>query len=398
MSANVGHDSTDEMERLGRTVSTLPRNFELLRLRHEIQAHTSALTSNIQEQRVKLTQLYAQQQSEAKRAEELERETELLRMRAQDINRLAANAAMGRSKPVKNKRIQVLDPITVGSWIAPYTRYTVVVWDDQTNEKISTVYRRFRDFEWLYEKLWMSTGRVLLPALPDKRMMKFDQELIAERLLSLQAFLRELVLHFDFKTCYELRAFLFFSAEELCHIIETSRVKAFPVPIRQLKTKSGLNLDNMKAKYTDLAEKYQVSFQTYQRIRSKEFKYIKTLQKVGNCMELEEELDAMSCKLAALHGNTCGEETLEEMVQTQYLVLEGVGQAFKRLEVLESQEPLDGERIEYIKSALTQELVGFDQHRAPKALDKLLTSAQVEIEKASERQRMWQELRTRLLL
>lgn len=189
----------------------LPKNFELLRIQDEMRLQSSIWDAQQTEAGLRQVELDQAKQ----KAETFQRLNELLLMRAEDAAAARLNVQHSTKEALvqalmdnsfsSTYRIEIENPVTVGTWVTPYTRYTVVVYrtselrqqqlrgmsESSDLSMITKVYRRYSDFEWFHQWISNQLGQtVLLPCLPSKHLLKLDEQLVTERMAQLQAYLQ----------------------------------------------------------------------------------------------------------------------------------------------------------------------------------------------------------------
>ena len=92
----------------------------------------------------------------------------------------------------------VSDPLKVGDTLKSHIVYKIATKTDSDvlEEHETTVRRRYRDFEWLYNNLAFNHPGVIVPPIPDKQSLgRFDEQFVEQRRLGLQNCLRRITSH-----------------------------------------------------------------------------------------------------------------------------------------------------------------------------------------------------------
>lgn len=190
----------------------LIKNIELLRVQDDFER---------QARQNKARQQSAERnaQNAMNRIDRIQRNSEILLMKAEDRNEMRGVGSNEHQNLLFAKEliqqlgthytVWISGSSTSGSWIAPYTRYTIVIHKkhntfgplDDENLALSKVFRRYTDFVWLHAQLEVeanSCGALVLPSLPDKQFMKLNRTVVCDRLLYLQVTLlyHELIVTF----------------------------------------------------------------------------------------------------------------------------------------------------------------------------------------------------------
>ncbi|OQS02591.1 hypothetical protein THRCLA_05053 [Thraustotheca clavata] len=207
----------------------------------ELQNETEILKRQVEWDAVQLQQIKKDASISSAIAADLQSKADALQ---EQVNRVQSQLLLhsGKQDPTRMV-VLVCEPITVGSWLLPYTRYTVICianengamdsmlaakdWlyykpklhtslnlSSPTNASVR-VYRRYSDFVWLHDVLCTSYPGLFVPYLPGKQFFNGSTDFVHERMRSLQAFLREILRSPVLSRCDETRSFLLFSTEEL---------------------------------------------------------------------------------------------------------------------------------------------------------------------------------------
>ena len=110
--------------------------------------------------------------------------------------------------------IDVVDPVRQGEGVTAFWVYRVVTRTSlpQFGQPELAVFRRFRDFKWLHDRLAQRYRGVVLPPLPEKNAVqsKFqsDDRFIEARRRALMVFLNRVAAHPLLLQSDELKAFL----------------------------------------------------------------------------------------------------------------------------------------------------------------------------------------------
>lgn len=209
-----------------------------------LQRETEQLKRQLQHEALQLERVQHDASSAAAVAAELHTKAERLQQQV-DCVRAQLSLHSGRHDPSKLV-VLVCEPQTVGSWLLPYTRYTVIsiASDDrsrldcyraartwtrihQVAEPSSSVkvYRRYSDFLWLHRELCRKFPFELVPCVPEKQLLfNKEKEFVGERMRLLQAFLRQVLRHAALAVTEETRAFLLSTTEELESMRKASRL------------------------------------------------------------------------------------------------------------------------------------------------------------------------------
>uniref|UniRef100_M4B7N8 RING-type domain-containing protein n=1 Tax=Hyaloperonospora arabidopsidis (strain Emoy2) TaxID=559515 RepID=M4B7N8_HYAAE len=203
-----------------------------------LQTETENLKRQLEVDAAQLARMQHDASSAAAVAKELTSKAEQLQQQV-DCVRAQLSLHAGRHDPGKLV-VLVCEPMTVGSWMMPYTRYAVIciasdttkgaqsidpyqaakTWTrlHQVEEPSSSVkvYRRYSDFVWLHGELQRQFPFKLVPGVPGKQLFfNKDKEFVGERMRLLQAFLRGVLRQPLFAVTEEVRAFLLSTTEEL---------------------------------------------------------------------------------------------------------------------------------------------------------------------------------------
>eukprot|EP00877_Chromochloris_zofingiensis_P009805 jgi/Chrzof1/5078/Cz15g10280.t1 len=128
----------------------------------------------------------------------------------------------------KDFEVVVADPVKQGEGVAAYVSYkvrsrtTLPQYKHSSNEVI----RRFRDFDWLHDRLAEANKGIIIPPLPDKNaVQKFQMatDFIEERRRALQVFINRVAAHPVLKSSKELQQFLEATEDEWT--LEMARVQ-----------------------------------------------------------------------------------------------------------------------------------------------------------------------------
>ncbi|KAF8659901.1 hypothetical protein AX16_001785 [Volvariella volvacea WC 439] len=107
--------------------------------------------------------------------------------------------------------ITVDDPQKVGDPIRPYTMYTVHTrtTSPMFQKSAFSVLRRYSDFLWLYETLWMNNPGVVVPPVPEKSSFgRFDDQFVKQRRTALQKCIQKIANHPVLMKDVDLKFFL----------------------------------------------------------------------------------------------------------------------------------------------------------------------------------------------
>ncbi|OQR90447.1 hypothetical protein ACHHYP_05508 [Achlya hypogyna] len=218
---------------------------EAISLAEKLQNETDDLKRQVQLDALQLQQIKKDASTSSAIAADLESKANALQAQ---VDRVKSQLLLhsGKQDPTRMV-VLVCDPITVGSWLLPYTRYTVICianengamdsmlaakdWiysspklgyglqlsvnlSSQVNASVR-VYRRYSDFVWLHDALCVSFPGLFVPFLPGKQFFNGHADFVLERMRALQAFLREILRNPVLSRCDDARAFLLYSTEEL---------------------------------------------------------------------------------------------------------------------------------------------------------------------------------------
>ncbi|RHY97593.1 hypothetical protein DYB35_009953 [Aphanomyces astaci] len=249
----------------------------------ELQNETEVLKRQVEWDAVQLQQVKKDASSAAAIAADLQTKADALqeqvrrhhKARAYDgllqVDRVKSQLSLhsGKHDPTRMV-VLVCEPITVGSWLLPYTRYTVICIANEHGEMDSMraakewavckpshqlpclqsaqlasvkVYRRYSDFVWLHQALCDAFPGLFVPFLPEKRFFKNNADFVSDRMRSLQAFLREVLRSPDLSRSEATRSFLLLSTEELEKFkAKTEKpVADVAVPLPSLSRRSSLS-------------------------------------------------------------------------------------------------------------------------------------------------------------
>jgi len=115
-------------------------------------------------------------------------------------------------------KVTVSDPEKKGEGMSQYMSYKVNTDYVASNGQParSSVLRRFSDFVWLYEKLYVSFKGILIPPLPEKGILtRFTGSFIDERMRGLKQFLNRIAAHHGLAQSEEVNLFLHGNDSEL---------------------------------------------------------------------------------------------------------------------------------------------------------------------------------------
>ncbi|CAK4490718.1 unnamed protein product [Aphanomyces euteiches] len=203
----------------------------------ELQNETEVLKRQVEWDAIQLQQVKKDASSAVAIAADLQSKANALQ---EQVDRVKAQLSLhsGKHDPTRMV-VLVCDPITVGSWLLPYTRYTVICIANENDQMDSMraakewickpnqvpflkshlasvkVYRRYSDFVWLHQALCDDFPGLFVPFLPGKHFFKNNIDFVSDRMRSLQAFLREVLRNPVMSRCEATRSFLLLSTEEL---------------------------------------------------------------------------------------------------------------------------------------------------------------------------------------
>ncbi|ETV88858.1 hypothetical protein, variant [Aphanomyces astaci] len=234
----------------------------------ELQNETEVLKRQVEWDAVQLQQVKKDASSAAAIAADLQTKADALQ---EQVDRVKSQLSLhsGKHDPTRMV-VLVCEPITVGSWLLPYTRYTVICIANEHGEMDSMraakewavckpshqlpclqsaqlasvkVYRRYSDFVWLHQALCDAFPGLFVPFLPEKHFFKNNADFVSDRMRSLQAFLREVLRSPDLSRSEATRSFLLLSTEELEKFkAKTEKpVADVAVPLPSLSRRSSLS-------------------------------------------------------------------------------------------------------------------------------------------------------------
>ncbi|EQC40776.1 hypothetical protein SDRG_01847 [Saprolegnia diclina VS20] len=206
---------------------------DAISLAEKLQNETDDLKRQLQLDALQLQQIKKDASTSSAIAADLESKANALQAQ---VDRVKSQLLLhsGKQDPTRMV-VLVCDPITVGSWLLPYTRYTVICIANENGAMDSMlaardwiysvnltqanasvrVYRRYSDFGWLHDALCVEYPGLFVPFLPGKTFFNGHADFVNERMRSLQAFLREILRNPVLSRGDDVRAFLLFSTEEL---------------------------------------------------------------------------------------------------------------------------------------------------------------------------------------
>nr|CCA21013.1 conserved hypothetical protein [Albugo laibachii Nc14] len=214
-----------------------------------LQEETEQLKQQLRSEASELRRLQSDATTTAAATAELHTRAQQLQ---RQIDRVSAQLSLhsGRHDPAKLV-VLVCEPMTVGKWLLPYTRYAVIsittetgtvnkngehrsgidqdkknsfkaakmwIMQHQVAEPSASVkvYRRYSDFVWLHQQLCRKHPFELVPGIPGKQVFfNKENEFVGERMKLLQAFLRNVLRHPVLALVEEVRSFLLSTTEEL---------------------------------------------------------------------------------------------------------------------------------------------------------------------------------------
>ncbi|RHY57329.1 hypothetical protein DYB30_002172 [Aphanomyces astaci] len=235
----------------------------------ELQNETEVLKRQVEWDAVQLQQVKKDASSAAAIAADLQTKADALQ---EQVDRVRSQLSLhsGKHDPTRMV-VLVCEPITVGSWLLPYTRYTVVRLICIANEhgemdsmraakewavckpshqlpclqsaQLASVkvYRRYSDFVWLHQALCDAFPGLFVPFLPEKHFFKNNADFVSDRMRSLQAFLREVLRSPDLSRSEATRSFLLLSTEELEKFKAKTETPDVAVPLPSLSRRSSLS-------------------------------------------------------------------------------------------------------------------------------------------------------------
>ncbi|RHY31634.1 hypothetical protein DYB32_003306 [Aphanomyces invadans] len=238
----------------------LPKNFEVLRIRDELEQWTSERLAAFRAQSEKVIEEKEKAALEAERAAQIaQQEAEKAAERAQSLQRQVASStrekqeaisasekaharaiqAVVRAEELQNetevlKRQVEWDAIQLHQIKKDASCAAAIAADLQTKADALQaqewvcksnyhvpqlasvkVYRRYSDFVWLHETLCDAFPGLFVPFLPEKHFFNNNSDFVSDRMRSLQAFLREVLRSPDLCRSDATRSFLLLSTEEL---------------------------------------------------------------------------------------------------------------------------------------------------------------------------------------
>jgi sorting nexin-1/2 len=111
----------------------------------------------------------------------------------------------------------VTDPQTVGEGRNAHTFYRIDVRPNQYADTIASVRRRYSDFRWLFQRLHEERPGAIIPIIPHTKAFQIEkrmsEELIEERRVSCEKFLRRVQVHPELEGCPSISAFFSPDAE-----------------------------------------------------------------------------------------------------------------------------------------------------------------------------------------
>lgn len=105
------------------------------------------------------------------------------------------------SKPTFNLSIKIQNPKTIHEGSNVYTQYEVKIESDNPKLKNGVIFRRYSDFDFLFQCLSLDFPTLLVPPLPNKKRLeyikggRFTEEFIFKRLNSLNLFINRVINH-----------------------------------------------------------------------------------------------------------------------------------------------------------------------------------------------------------
>ena len=114
--------------------------------------------------------------------------------------------------------IQVTDPQQIGEGRNAHTYYRIDVRSGQySTDPIASVRRRYSDFQWLFNRLHAEKPGAIVPIIPHTQAVqiskRMSEELIEERRVYLEGFLRRVQVHPELEGAPSLAAFFSPDAE-----------------------------------------------------------------------------------------------------------------------------------------------------------------------------------------
>lgn len=153
-------------------------------------------------------------------------------------------------------KVSVTDPERKGEGIRQYTTYkvnTVSMDDDGQVIKLS-VSRRYSDFDWLHQRLFIDFKGVLIPPLPEKSAFnRFSPAFIHERRRGLELFLTRVVMHSQIGRSEHVKLFLSGDDESMLTIRERRQSMNTAEVVAFIK-ESLQNISNIFGKVRDKTE------------------------------------------------------------------------------------------------------------------------------------------------
>ncbi|KAL7464011.1 hypothetical protein ACHAXS_004355 [Conticribra weissflogii] len=113
--------------------------------------------------------------------------------------------------------LSVTDPQELGEGRNRHTFYRIDVRTSRYGDPISSVRRRYSDFQWLFQRLHAERPGAIIPIIPHTQAVnsakRFSEELVEERRRHLERFLRGVQVHPELEGCPSISAFFSPEAE-----------------------------------------------------------------------------------------------------------------------------------------------------------------------------------------
>ncbi|ETW08974.1 hypothetical protein H310_01452 [Aphanomyces invadans] len=230
----VASSTREKQEAISASEKAHARAIQAVVRAEELQNETEVLKRQVEWDAIQLHQIKKDASCAAAIAADLQTKADALQAQ---VDRVKSQLSLhsGKHDPTRMV-VLVCEPITVGSWLLPYTRYTVICianedgqmdpmraakeWVCKSNYHVPQlasvkVYRRYSDFVWLHETLCDAFPGLFVPFLPEKHFFNNNSDFVSDRMRSLQAFLREVLRSPDLCRSDATRSFLLLSTEEL---------------------------------------------------------------------------------------------------------------------------------------------------------------------------------------
>ena len=113
--------------------------------------------------------------------------------------------------------LQVADPQQIGEGRNAHTFYRIDVRQGQYSDPLASVRRRYSDFQWLFQRLHAEKPGSIVPIIPHQQAVqiskRMSEDLIEERRVHLEKFLRKIQVHPELEGAAALSAFFSPDAE-----------------------------------------------------------------------------------------------------------------------------------------------------------------------------------------